>query len=569
MNVSRGQMEPLTDRAAFVALLILGVGFPFEPPEALINLRGAVILTTVETLILLALLLWAVALIMAWRLPRLPRPIVLPAGFWLSSLVLSALLAPTQRLAASLFLMRVIGGLLVGWMVYDQAVTSRRIRLMMGAMALAGLLVAIFGVAEASNLRIALRWLLQFKEAQTRLGDVIRVSSTLSYATIAAMVLELTILVVVGLLLEAKARWQQIAGWLAIGLMALTLTLTLSRAGIVALGVGLAVMLGMGLWRRQRRVAIAGASAGGMLLALVGVVLVWNPLAGLRLQSETEEAWYQARYNAPHTLAAQPGETFFADVTVTNTGIRTWQASGEQAFQLSYHLQDADGEVVTYDGARSPLPADVPPGEQVTVRAMVATPVEVGEYVIEWDMLHESVAWFSWKDTPTAISRLEVRGRLVQGLAIEQSAAPTDINVITATPGRIELWQAALLMVADRPLLGVGPDNFRWRYGDYANLDVWNTSIHANNLYLEWLADSGLPGLLAFIWLSWTLLFPLGRRLVSGPSDADWRLALGLFCGLVAWYTHGLVDFFYEFTPTYVLFWLLAGLGLRLSESAV
>ncbi len=39
-----------------------------------------------------------------------------------------------------------------------------------------------------------------------------------------------------------------------------------------------------------------------------------------------------------------------------------------------------------------------------------------------------------------------------------------------------------------------------------------------------------------------------------------WGLAV--FAGLVAWFVHGLFDSFYEFTPTYTAFWLLAALGM-------
>jgi hypothetical protein len=41
-------------------------------------------------------------------------------------------------------------------------------------------------------------------------------------------------------------------------------------------------------------------------------------------------------------------------------------------------------------------------------------------------------------------------------------------------------------------------------------------------------------------------------------------LALGLSIALLSFFIHGLVDYFMEFTPTYSLFWLSAGLLIGL-----
>jgi hypothetical protein len=43
---------------------------------------------------------------------------------------------------------------------------------------------------------------------------------------------------------------------------------------------------------------------------------------------------------------------------------------------------------------------------------------------------------------------------------------------------------------------------------------------------------------------------------------------LFLLASLVAWYVHGLFDYFYEFTPTYVAFWLIAGLAVATAGTA-
>jgi hypothetical protein len=325
-------------------------------------------------------------------------------------------------------------------------------------------------------------------------------------------------------------------------------------------------------WRaHHRQIVTAAALIALLMLGLVGAVMLWNPTVALRLSTETEQSWYRAEYYAPNQVEARPGDLIEIPIQVVNTSVRRWESAGTQPFALSYHLLDEHGEVITYDGIRTPLSRDVAPGQIVTLDAVIAIPAEPGVYALEWDMVQEAVSWFSWKDTPTASTMLAVSGTKVDAAEIALTAPPTDIRILEPTATRFELWRAALKMALDRPVLGVGPDNFRWQYGHYAGLNAWNTDIHANNLYLEWLADTGVVGLAAFLWLTAEILRAAYRATFA---NKDWGrevgrrklLAIGLFAALIAWYVHGVFDAFYEFTPTYLAFWLVVGLALRFEQ---
>ncbi len=80
-------------------------------------------------------------------------------------------------------------------------------------------------------------------------------------------------------------------------------------------------------------------------------------------------------------------------LVLRNEGSATWPADG--SFALSYHWLGGDGETVVWDGLRSALPKVVPPGGEVELRARLQAPAEGGRYSLEWDMVHEGVAWFS------------------------------------------------------------------------------------------------------------------------------------------------------------------------------
>ena len=68
-------------------------------------------------------------------------------------------------------------------------------------------------------------------------------------------------------------------------------------------------------------------------------------------------------------------------------------------------------------------------------------------------------------------------------------------------------------------------------------------------------------------WLSAMLLIGAFKNMWNATEAHRAILALGLLASLVAWYVHGLFDAFVEFTPTYVAFWLIAGLALSTGVS--
>ena len=88
------------------------------------------------------------------------------------------------------------------------------------------------------------------------------------------------------------------------------------------------------------------------------------------------------------------GTTYAVNVPVTNRGTALWNAAGQNLVDLSYHWTDAAGKVVVWDGARSPLAADLAAGATAIVAAKVATPADPGTYTLTFDLVREGVAWF-------------------------------------------------------------------------------------------------------------------------------------------------------------------------------
>jgi hypothetical protein len=565
----RAILEHRLEQSAFVALFVLALTFAFESIRPVLILAHLSALTTVEVLIYIVLALWLASHLLRRRLPPLPRAITGPIALWLALLALAALLALDYRESSFRFVARMAQGVLVGWAAYDLGSSRFRWRLLVRALALGGLLVALLALAEAARIAPVVAWLAHFKHAPTTVGDLPRASSTLPYATITSMVIELTIPLLAAWMLTTRRLWQQLllATLLLVTVGAMVLTYT--RAGILAVLVALLFMSTVAAWGRVRPVVNVGILANGALIATVALALLTNNLVGLRLVTETEQSWYQAGYQVPAFIAARKGEHVTVPVDLINQGVRAWEAGGQHPFALSYHLYDSNGSLLTYDGPRTALLADVPPGATARVNASIVGPPMRGDFLIEWDMVQEEITWFSWKQSEPVRTVLSVAGRSAEMLDWSPSQPPEEYHRLPRV-GRLTLWQAALQMVRDRPLLGVGPDNFRLLYGKYLGMSRWDPAIHTNNLYLEWLSTTGILGLLAFCWLSWCLArlvastLALPRQVdLSGRNGSFWIWQLALAASLVAWYVHGMFDYFFSFTPAYVAFWLVAALSAR------
>ena len=103
----------------------------------------------------------------------------------------------------------------------------------------------------------------------------------------------------------------------------------------------------------------------------------------------------------------------------------------------------------------------------------------------------------------------------------EQMATITNTKESTADM-RLELWAIAWRMFVDNPVMGVGPDNFRWRVGDYQSveqLEKFHRSLTmsavVHSTYFEILSETGLVGSVLFA----TILLRTFRDLRRIRSD--------------------------------------------------
>jgi hypothetical protein len=570
----------LAHRVAGGLLVLLAFVLPFEAP--LFRL-GPLQITSVELTLYAMLASWGGAV--AWDVVRrrsswrdaaavLRRdPVALGAALWGAVLFTSAVGAPSYRAAALKFALRSASGILAFFAARALARSpdvARRVSLALVAGALASAASALVDwLAPGAEV-----WML-FRASSFDTFGLERASGVFAYPTIGAMYWEAAVpLAVVAPSLLLQGRWTLRRAWvggvfavIASGSLFAAILASATRAGLAGAAVSCAALVGLGWrsgsWLPRTGAAVLGALALTSWFAVSGTGS--GSLLAQRMRWWQDDRWFRAEYEiegAPPSVHV--GKTFAVPLRLRNTGTVVWRSTGMRPFRIGSHWEPADrpATVGDYEGLRTDLPADVLPGAAVDVLAAARGPALPGAYRLRWDVLEEQVTWFSERGNAMAAQSLIVEDKEEGAPPLEVTAADAEPMTVTAPPGapRRALWRAALVLWRGRPLLGIGPDNFRRRYQDVIGLapngrPYTDTRIHANNLYLETLADLGLAGIAVLAWLTFSLLRALRDLSAAG------RLA-GLGCGLAAgaFFVHGGVDYFLEFTPLFGLFWVVLGL---------
>jgi LCP family protein required for cell wall assembly len=155
---------------------------------------------------------------------------------------------------------------------------------------------------------------------------------------------------------------------------------------------------------------------------------------------EAKEMWQRivngepaSRYNAiyteppdmiPDTLGTNM--EFAVEIAVKNTGALQWEKDSDNPVYLSYHWIDfEDRKIAEFDGKRSYMPVStIVPGQEEVFALVVRTPPKAGQYILQIDLVHEGITWFSYQGVPTLEKFVT--------LDIAYSAQYKDINTPTS-----------------------------------------------------------------------------------------------------------------------------------------
>ncbi|MEP6694839.1 MAG: hypothetical protein ABJB39_09355, partial [Chloroflexota bacterium] len=137
---------------------------------------------------------------------------------------------------------------------------------------------------------------------------------------------------------------------------------------------------------------------------------------------------YAATFGAVSPMSAYWAETKTIAVSLTNTGNIPWTFAGANPINLSYHILDAAGRAVVWDGARTPLGADVLPGAKKDLSMTFTVPGASGSYTLVVDLVREGIGWFEGAGSPPARVPLSVTSGFSAGYAGTTTPAQVTIG---------------------------------------------------------------------------------------------------------------------------------------------
>lgn len=147
---------------------------------------------------------------------------------------------------------------------------------------------------------------------------------------------------------------------------------------------------------------------------------------------------------------------------------------------------------------------------------------------------------------------------------IDRLGSMVDLERDESARARFAIWINTLGMVRDHPLLGVGIGNFQFNYPLYAHRVVKDPSFsaevtakEAHNDYVQLLAESGILGFGAFLWI----LTLLARRFwfVLTRAEDGFPVVLVIGFSLLALLLEAFWDFPFQHPVPIAFFWIFSG----------
>lgn len=126
---------------------------------------------------------------------------------------------------------------------------------------------------------------------------------------------------------------------------------------------------------------------------------------------------------------------------------------------------------------------------------------------------------------------------------------------------RVEVWRGAIKMIQDHPFFGIGYDLFFYTIPAY-----WSGgfNIDAHNTYLIIAAEMGVPALLVFLWIVFTVLWHTYQLYRTTQDPFAKALALGFLGGLFGLLMSNMFGSRLDSQEVSSYFWILAALVMRL-----
>lgn len=133
---------------------------------------------------------------------------------------------------------------------------------------------------------------------------------------------------------------------------------------------------------------------------------------------------------------------------------------------------------------------------------------------------------------------------------------PQQIGGVTnaGTYRRTDVWQAALLIVKDFPVFGIGFGGFQFAVSQYIDISGQIVPKQAHNDYLELAASGGLVAIALAVWFLIRFFSIVKKRFSESPDNFSGAARAGAICGLSGVALHSFFDFGLQITANLLFF---------------
>jgi oligosaccharide repeat unit polymerase len=160
------------------------------------------------------------------------------------------------------------------------------------------------------------------------------------------------------------------------------------------------------------------------------------------------------------------------------------------------------------------------------------------------------------------LDRLEKNKQGTSANFVEHVRSISNISTDNSNLERINRWQSAIRMFADRPVFGFGPGTYQFEYAPYQRSEektLISTNAgdkgNAHSEYIGPLAEQGLPGMLLVFAIIATMINTAMRVYRRSRRTEVRMLSLSAMLALITYFLHGLLNNFLDTDKASVPVW--------------
>ncbi|MDD3741610.1 MAG: O-antigen ligase family protein, partial [Bacteroidales bacterium] len=132
---------------------------------------------------------------------------------------------------------------------------------------------------------------------------------------------------------------------------------------------------------------------------------------------------------------------------------------------------------------------------------------------------------------------------------------------------RINRWNCAIRMFKEKPVFGWGPGTYQFKYAPFQfsyEKTIISTNAgdmgNAHSEYLGALSESGLVGMLSFIFMAIVIFVTAVKNYIRAPSYSLKVITASTIAGLTTYLLHGFMNNFLDTDKAAIPFWGFAAI---------